>query len=163
MVGHEREGTDVLHDYRKIAETVYDIFSRGAVNELPEVFASDFIEHEQVPGSTATGIDAVAAWVTLCSTAFPDARYRVDSVVGEGHQAVCRVQLTGTHTGEFLGAPATGNPIDVMIIDWVRLTPQGKVAEHWGAFQESRLMEQVGLMPAQAPTIDLTQRIPQQA
>jgi predicted ester cyclase len=52
------------------------------------------------------------------------------------------------------GIPATGNKIDVLLMDWVRLTPDGQVAEHWGTMQESKLMAQLGI-PTQA-TIDLT-------
>ncbi|MDX6225159.1 MAG: hypothetical protein QOE64_1535 [Frankiales bacterium] len=145
----------MAHNYRKLAAQVYDIFARGAVKELPSVFAADFIEHEQLPGSQTTGMAAVQEWIEATKTGISDISYRLDSVVGQGDEAVCRVQLTGTHTGELFGAPATGNAIDVMILDWVRISDDGKVVEHWGAFQESHLMAQLGIATAPA-AIDLT-------
>jgi steroid delta-isomerase-like uncharacterized protein len=144
----------MAHDYRALAESVYSIFERGATDELAAVFAPGFIEHDELPGSAATGIDLVTEWVQMSRSSMPDARYTIESVVGNGDEACCRVRLTGTHQGEMFGIPATGNKIDVLLMDWVRLTPDGQVAEHWGTMQESKLMAQLGI-PTQA-TIDLT-------
>ncbi|MBK5307957.1 MAG: ester cyclase [Frankiaceae bacterium] len=144
----------MAHDYRALAERVYSIFERGAVDELTTVFAPGFIEHDELPGSTATNIDLVREWVQMSRTSMPDARYTIESVVGSGDDACCRVRLTGTHQGEMLGMPATGNKIDILLMDWVRLTADGQVAEHWGVMQEGALMAQLGVMAPQ--TIDLT-------
>jgi predicted ester cyclase len=143
------------YDYRELAERVYDIFERGAVDELSTVFEPDFIEHDELPGTIATGRDLVAEWVTMSSTAFPDATYAIESVVGSGAEAVVRVRFTGTHRGDFWGIAPTGRTVDVMLIDWVRIGTSARVAEHWGAMQESKLMTQLGV-PQQATTIDLT-------
>jgi steroid delta-isomerase-like uncharacterized protein len=143
------------HDYKDLARRTYDIFERGAVDEVPSMFAPDFIEHDELPGSTATGVALVQEWVRTSKTAFPDAKYTIESVVGSGDEAVVRARMTGTHKGEFMGIPATGRKIDILLMDWVRIGPSGKFAEHWGAMQESKLMTQLGI-PQQAGPIDLT-------
>jgi steroid delta-isomerase-like uncharacterized protein len=147
-------------DYRGLAEQVYDIFERGAADELSTVFEPDLIEHDELPGTTATGRELVAEWVTLLSKAFPDARYTIQSAVGSGDEAVYRVRFTATHRGEFLGIPATGRKVDVLLMDWIRIGPTDRVAEHWGAMQESKLMAQLGI-PQQATSIDLTVGTPE--
>ena len=144
----------MAHDVRTLAEAVYSVFERGAVDELPSLFAPGFIEHDELPGSTATGIDLVTEWVQMSRTALPDARYTIESIVQSGDEACCRVRMTGTHQGELFGIPATGKAVDVMLMDWVRIAPDGRVAEHWGLMQEGVLMAQLGVSaPA---TIDLT-------
>jgi predicted ester cyclase len=145
----------MAHDYRTIAETVYGIFERGATEELTTVFAPGFIEHDELPGFTGTGIDLVTEWVRRSRTALPDARYAIESVVGNGLEAVVRVRLTGTHKGELFGIPATGKKVDVLLMDWVRLARNGQIVEHWGLMQESTLMTQLGVAAPPA-TIDLT-------
>jgi predicted ester cyclase len=145
----------MAHDYKAIAERVYRIFETGAIDELQGVFAPGFVEHDELPGSDATGIDLVVEWVQMSTTAFPDARYTIESVIGNGNECVCRVRLTGTHQGEAFGLPASGNKVDVLLMDWVRLTDLGQVVEHWGTMQESKLMAQIGI-PTQATSIDLT-------
>ena len=144
----------MAHDYRAIAQTVYDIFERGAADELTTVFATDYVDHEELPGTDAAGIELVAEWVRMSTAALPDAHYELESVVGSGDEAVCRVRLTGTHQGELFGIPATGNKVDVLIIDWVRLNASGQVVEHWGVMQEGALMAQLGVTAPQS--IDLT-------
>src|SRR3954471_11093420 len=153
--GHSHEkGSDMAHDYRALAEQVYGIFERGAAQEVNAVFAPGFIEHDELPGSTATGLDLVTEWIEMSRSALPDARYTIESVVGSGDEAVCRVRLTGTHQGELFGIPATGRKIDILLMDWVRLAADGRVVEHWGVMQEGALMAQLGMT---APTtIDLT-------
>jgi steroid delta-isomerase-like uncharacterized protein len=147
-------------DYRGLAEQVYDIFERGAADELSTVFEPDFIEHDELPGTTATGRELVAEWLTMSNAAFPDARYRIESIAATGDEVVVRVRFTGTHRGEFLGIPATGRKVDVLLMDWVRIGPTDRVAEHWGAMQESKLMSQLGV-PQQVTSIDLTVGTPE--
>ena len=144
----------MAHDYRSLAETVYSIFERGAVDELTTVFAADYIDHDELPGTTAKNLDLVREWVQMSRSSMPDARYTIESVVGSGNEACCRVRLTGTHQGEMFGIPPTGNKIDILLMDWVRLTPTGQVAEHWGTMEESKLLAQLGVTAPQ--TIDLT-------
>jgi steroid delta-isomerase-like uncharacterized protein len=147
-------------DYRGLAEHVYDIFERGAADELSTVFEPDFIEHDELPGTTATGRELVAEWVTMSKLAFPDARYEIQSAVSSGDEAVYLVRFTGTHRGEFLGIPATGRKVDVLLMDWIRIGPTDRVGEHWGTMQESKLMAQLGV-PQQVASIDLTVGTPE--
>ena len=46
-----------------------------------------------------------------------------------------------------MGIPATGKPIDVELIDIVRVNSSGKVAEHWGIVDDATMMRQLGVMP----------------
>lgn len=39
---------------------------------------------------------------------FPDLRFEVEDVLPSGNKVVCRVNLSGTHTGDSMGMPATG-------------------------------------------------------
>lgn len=41
--------------------------------------------------------------------AFPDFRYEVKDVISEGEKMAVRDVFTGTHRGDFMGIPATGN------------------------------------------------------
>jgi predicted SnoaL-like aldol condensation-catalyzing enzyme len=43
--------------------------------------------------------------------------------------------------------PATGKAIDVEAIDLVRIDDNDLMVEHWGAFEEGKMMRQLGLLP----------------
>jgi steroid delta-isomerase-like uncharacterized protein len=65
-----------------------------------------------------------------------------DTVAGPDRVAV-RFTLHGTHTGDFMGLPATGRTIAVPAIAILRLV-DGKVAELNAVFDQAGMMRQLG-------------------
>jgi predicted ester cyclase len=53
--------------------------------------------------------------------------------------------MHGTHTGAFLGIPASGAKAEMKVMTLVRLQ-DGKVAEHWGRPDMMSLMCQIGAL-----------------
>ena len=53
--------------------------------------------------------------------AFPDIRYRIDTVVADDDHAAVFLTTTGTHEGEFRGIAPTGNEIEVRDAGLVRI------------------------------------------
>jgi predicted ester cyclase len=51
-----------------------------------------------------------------------------------------------THTGEFMGIPATGKRITYPGIDILRIAG-GKVVDRWGYFDDMGMMQQMGVLP----------------
>ncbi|MDT7609596.1 MAG: hypothetical protein QOG96_4099 [Pseudonocardiales bacterium] len=57
-----------------------------------------------------------------------------------------RFTLTGTHTEELFGAPATGAPIEAEGITIVRFSGD-RVVERWNRLDDVAFLTQIGLMP----------------
>lgn len=66
--------------------------------------------------------------------AMPDARVAVDGAVGEGNEAVVRWTITGTHTGELPGVPASGRKISFSGMTWLRFNEAGRIYEGWDRY-----------------------------
>ena len=49
-----------------------------------------------------------------------------------------------------VGLPATGNSVDVQLIDIIRFGEDGLACEHWGVFDG--MMQQLGAIPTPALT-----------
>ena len=81
--------------------------------------------------------------------AFPDLYHTVDDTFAEGGQVVVRFTLRGTHTGDFMGIPATGRPFTAGAAAVMRVEG-GKVAEAHGVFDRLGLMQQLGVIPEPA-------------
>ena len=65
-------------------------------------------------------------------TAFPDRNARGHFIrISDGPYAVTGGTVFGSHSGEIMGMPATGKVIDVKVMDFYRLDPQGRIAENW--------------------------------
>lgn len=72
--------------------------------------------------------------------AFPDLRVEVAGIVEQGNEVVVRWTATGTHTGPGLGFPASGRPIAVRGMTWIRFEG-GKFAEGWDCWNVREMIE----------------------
>src|SRR2546427_13050514 len=76
----------------------------------------------------------------------PDGRATIDHIIAEADKVVVRGTMTGTHTGEFMGIPATGKAVEISGIDITRFE-NGQSTEHWGQWDVAGLMVQLGVAP----------------
>jgi steroid delta-isomerase-like uncharacterized protein len=143
-------------DLRKTADTIYEVLTKQQYDRLSEVFTEDYVEHEILPGSTKTGLEALKEALSAYHSAFSNLRFELLHFFTDGTNVCCRVQMTGTHTGELMGMPASGHQISIEGCDIGVVAADGRCREHWGFFQESQLMAQIATVPQQA-SVDLTQ------
>jgi predicted ester cyclase len=75
---------------------------------------------------------------------FPDLRFTIEELVAEGDKLATRFSFTGTHQGEFMGIPATGNRIEVsgLIISLIK---NGKFVEDREETDILGMMMQLGM------------------
>jgi steroid delta-isomerase-like uncharacterized protein len=77
--------------------------------------------------------------------AFPDMRIAEADSIREGDKAAFRWLMSGTHMGEFLGVAPSGERIEAMGMDIVRLA-EGEIVEHWGEFDVMGMLRQLGVI-----------------
>lgn len=132
---------------------VEELFNRGNMGIVGEIFAPDFIEHEQLPPNIPNGSEGVKVLTTMLRSAFPDFKATIDDIIAEGNKVVIRMNWSGTQKGEFMGIPATGKRVSFGVIDIIRVT-NGKVVEHWGQMDSMKMMQQLGALPATVEGLD---------
>lgn len=79
----------------------------------------------------------------------PDATIDAQDLLTDGDRVAVRFTLTGTHTGELFGAPATDARIDAEGITIVRFSGD-RVVERWNRLDDIAFLTQIGAMPATA-------------
>ena len=84
--------------------------------------------------------------------AFPDYRFDVEDVIAEGDRVAARVRVSGTHRGEMMGLPPTGKRAATSGVEVFRFE-EGKMAEHWAAFDVLGMMRQIGMVPVPRPPL----------
>jgi len=124
-----------------------EVFNRGNTGLIDELFAPDFVEHEQLPPGIPAGSEGVKQMSTMFRSAFPDFKATIDDMIAEGDKVVARSTWSGTHKGEFMGIAPTGKRVSFGVIDIVRIAG-GKFVEHWGQMDNLGLMQQLGIIPA---------------
>ena len=136
-------------DHASTMRRLYELLSAGDVDGFGEHVAEDFVEHDEMPGLEPTK-EGVKQMFRMYLAAFPDLRMQAEDVLVSGDKVVARVRATGTHQGEFMGMPATGQSVDVQLIDIIRFGDDGLAHEHWGVFDALGMMQQLGAIPAPA-------------
>ena len=84
---------------------------------------------------------------TRLRVAFPDAQSTLEDIFAEGDRVAYRLTIRGTHTGEFLGVPASGRQVAVSFIAIVRIV-DGKLVEEWGGLDQPDLIRQMRGSPS---------------
>ena len=70
-------------------------------------------------------------------------------MVAEGDKVAARITMTGTHKGEYMGAPPTNKKITIRAIAIERFAG-GKIVEEWGMSDTLSILRQLGAAPALA-------------
>lgn len=125
-----------------------EVLSEGNLSLIDSLFSPNFTHHEEiVPGGWPRGTAGAQALAQTYRTASSDIRYTIEDQFSTGDRVVTRWTASGTHTGDFLGAPGSGRSYTITGISIERLE-NGKIAETWSNWDLMGLLVQVGLAPA---------------
>ncbi len=120
-----------------------EIFEQGHLEVADELLAPGFVWHSDVPPGAA----GVKTFASTVRAAFPDITMTADLIVAAGDRVAILWTLSGTHEGEFLGAPATGTGVSTPGVDIYRIE-DGKIAEIWTVGDDLGLLMQLGAIPS---------------
>jgi len=78
---------------------------------------------------------------------FPDLNTTIEDIFASGDKVAVRHRYRGTHTGNYVGFPATGIAVEIPAHDLYRMTDDGKIAEEWVVMDQLMLLQQLGIIP----------------
>lgn len=119
-----------------------EVWNGGRLELLDELIAAGYVEHGPAPDQAA-GAPGVAARIGSLRAAFPDLRFVLEELVGEGAIVAARYHWQGTHRGSFLGIAPTGRRVAVRGMDFYRLAA-GRLVERWENVDEFGMLSQLG-------------------
>ncbi|MCB0076083.1 MAG: ester cyclase [Anaerolineales bacterium] len=127
---------------RFMARFIDGVMNQQKLELIDRYVADDFVEHVPFPGQ-GPGAQGLKETIAHLHAAFPDTHWSIDEQVAEGENVVTRFTWTGSHQGDFLGIPATGNAIHLwgVVIDVVR---HEKFCESRLIMDMPTLMQQLG-------------------
>jgi predicted ester cyclase len=88
-----------------------EIFNGGNLDLADELYASDYVLHDPSLPEDLIGPEGIKQYAAINLGAFPDGRVTVEDQIAEGDKVVSRWTATGTHTGDLMGIPPTGNRV----------------------------------------------------
>ena len=129
---------------------VDEVQSGGNIDAIDELCSPEFVNHSAPPG-VPSNCDGVKLVTAMFRQAFPDSYFTVEEMVAEGDKVATRKTFHGTHQGEFMGIPPTGQQVSIGLIDIVRIA-DGQVVEHWSIGDNLGMMQQLGVIPQPGQT-----------
>jgi steroid delta-isomerase-like uncharacterized protein len=128
-----------------VARYVYATNTRD-YSKFYEYVDPAFVDHDPVPGQQP-GIDGLINSYKMFDSAMPDSWYTFEDLIAENDMVIGRGVIQGTHTGTFVGVPATHKTITWTGTRMFRIK-NGKVSEGWINFDMIRILQQMGVVPA---------------
>jgi steroid delta-isomerase-like uncharacterized protein len=87
-----------------------EVYNHGNVDFIDEVVASNYVVYDpNSPEGMSVGVEGAKRFVEMYRSAFPDTQMTVEDLIAEGDKVVTRWTARGTHQGELLGIPPSGN------------------------------------------------------
>jgi steroid delta-isomerase-like uncharacterized protein len=102
--------------------------------------------HDVARGRTYRGKEEVGAFLRVLFAAVPDLRLDLTTRLPDGDLVAEEYTLTGTHLGPLFGLPATGRPLRIRAVSFVRMR-DGRLAEDTFYVDLAGLLRQAGLLP----------------
>ena len=119
--------------------------SRGNFDALDEILTPDYVLHPE----EAHGADGLKEMVQRYRDALMGLTVSIEHQFTDGDYVATRYTIHGTHEGNLMGTPPTGNDVAFSGITISRCK-DGRIAEEWELTDTLSLLEQVGALPAMA-------------
>ena len=135
---------------KALARRWADIFNQGNLDLVEEIYAPNFVGHDPTMPEDVRGVEGRREFYGMYQSAFPDTQITIEDQLAEGDRVATRWTARGTHQGELMGVPPSGNRVEVSGVTISRIEG-GKIAEEWDNYDALGMMQAIGAVPEQEP------------
>ena len=121
-----------------------EMFNEGNLLIADEIISPNYVY--QSPGGELKGPEGMKQFVQAFRVAFPDCKFTIDDMIGEGDKVAVRYTLTGTLKGEFYGIPPTGKQVNTTAGFFYKFE-NGKEVEVLQFMDSLSFYQQLGITP----------------
>ena len=120
-----------------------EVLNKGDYSVMRELVHTDYVYRS--PHQELHGPEALEGLLTAYRTGLPDMTTSIDELIVSGEKIAISIALTGTHLGDLMGIPATGNQVNVrgMVISRLK---DGKIIEEWEILDVLGMFQQLGVV-----------------
>ena len=128
-----------LDKAKQIVIDFFSIYTSREYDRISYLIDSDYIDHSSVQ---ARNPDDVIRVLKLVSNIFPDLSCRILNIFGEDDYIAVRLAFSGTHSGTYIDAPASGKTISWEALENFRIV-NDKIVESWGDWPDYKMLKQM--------------------
>ena len=120
-------------------------FVGGKVDVVDDVVADSCVDHDPLPGQSQ-GAAGQKQTCQMVVAGLSDRRTLQDDLLAIDDVVVENWLFEGTHTGDFMGVPATNKDVTMEGIANHRIV-DGRIVEHWSQIDGIGMLAQMGVLP----------------
>ncbi|WP_315092939.1 ester cyclase [uncultured Cellulomonas sp.] len=128
---------------QQLATTFLEMLNTHDPDLVDRLMGDSYVNHNAF---VADGREANRRFWAGFFAALPDLHATLEDLVVSGDRVVARFTYQGTHTGELMGIPASGQPVTMTSIDIWRVE-DGRFVEHWDELNLMQVFQQIGALP----------------
>lgn len=123
-------------------------FNTGNVDGIDTLLSANSVDYaEDTSMHLPKGPAGLKAMVAMFREGSPDLKAEVTMMVTEGDLLMAYGKMSGTNTGPMMGMPPSNKPWSFDFMDAVRFDSDMKMSEHWGVYDQLKMMKDLGLIP----------------
>ena len=118
-----------------------EVFVKGNADAVDKLVTHDFTPHSW--GNMPPGPEPLKQATRHVHAGLSDVSMKIEDMIAEADRVAVRLSAHGTHSGEFMGLPASGKSYSISETHIFHFR-DGKIAEHWRDADMLGLMRQLG-------------------
>lgn len=139
----QAEEVDIEAENKALAQRWNDeVWNKADMAAIDELFAENFVFNYAPPGVEAN-LEGYKQTVAYFHRIFTNMLLTVEDMIAEGDKVAVRWKGISTHSGEFMGIPATGKEVSLTGNSIIRIEG-GKIVEEWTEMDNLGMMMQLG-------------------
>lgn len=139
-----RAQAKVEEQNKALARRVMEAVNKGDLASIKELIVPEFVEYSPSTTIAMRSLEEFIEHVKMVHRGLPDISISIEEPCAEGNIVTSRYTMSGTHQGEFLGIPPTGNKLKASGMLIFRIE-NGKVVELREEFDSVGLLQQLGM------------------
>jgi steroid delta-isomerase-like uncharacterized protein len=120
----------------------FQAFNAADVDECMALATPDLIINLAELPEPQHGRETWRQGFEMMKHAFPDLQAHIEDIFAAQDKVAVRLRFRGTHSGEFLGRPATGRTVEYVSHEFYRIA-DGLIAEEWICSDMATLLGQL--------------------
>ena len=145
-------------DNKAVVRRLYEeVWNKRRLELVDEIISPSHALHDPNLTDSSVGPDAYRRQVSRFIVGIPDLRFTIEDIVDEKEKVAVAWTISGTHTGEFMGIPATNKKVYVEGIT-INHIVDGKIMDSYISWDTFGMMQQLGVVSALGQTKSFTAR-----
>ena len=134
-----------------------EVWNKRRLELVDEIISPSHALHDPNLTDSSVGPDAYRRQVSRFISGIPDLHFTIEDIVDEKEKLAVAWTISGTHTGEFMGIPATNKKVYVEGIT-INHIVDGKIMDSYISWDTFGMMQQLGAVPALGQTKSFSAR-----